>query len=106
MHDRKRSSTVKAGWSTGNKGCSFGCAEGYYTTGIGAITDIPLILGVDINEKALEQARKASELNGISGKRRFSSDLLDAARLVTGKTLVMIDVEGSEVDVIDQFFLG
>ena len=81
-----------------------GCAEGYYTTGIGSVTDIPLILGIDINEKALEQARKASALNGISSKTQFSSDLLDAARLVKGKSLVMIDVEGSEVDVIDELF--
>ena len=81
-----------------------GCAEGYYTTGIGVVTDIPLILGVDVNEKALECAQKSSELNGISGKTQFFPDLLAAVRLVKGKSLVMIDVDGSEIDVINRLF--
>ena len=81
-----------------------GCAEGYYTTGVGATTDIPLVLGVDISEKALEQARMSSESNGISAKTLFFLDLSEAVRLAKGKTLVMIDVDGSEIEVIDQLF--
>ena len=81
-----------------------GCAEGYYTTGLGVTTKIPLILGVDISENALCQARSSSKLNGISNKTKFFNDLSEATRLVKGKTLAMIDVDGSEVEVINKLF--
>ena len=81
-----------------------GCAEGYYTTGVGVTTEIPLILGIDISEKALKQARLSSELNGISDKTQFFLNIPEAVRLIKGKSLVMIDVDGSEIDVIDELF--
>ena len=81
-----------------------GCAEGYYTTGIGVTTDIPLVMGVDVSEQALALARKSSEENGISSKSKFFLDLAEAASLVKGRSLVMIDVDGSEIQVIDELF--
>lgn len=81
-----------------------GCAEGYYTTGIGVATDIPLVLGVDVSEKALALAQKSSEANGISSKSKFFLNLAEAASLVKGRSLVMIDVDGSEIQVIDELF--
>ena len=62
------------------------------------------MLGVDVSEQALALARKSSEENGISCKSKFFLDLAEAASLVKGRSLVMIDVDGSEIQVIDELF--
>ena len=81
-----------------------GCAEGYYTTGVGAATPIPLIIGVDISETAIGKAKESAKLNNIDNKCRFSTDLSSAVCMMKGKALVMIDVDSSEVPVIQQLF--
>ena len=80
-----------------------GCAEGYYTTGIGVVTDIPSIIGVDISPPALIEAKKSAEINLIGQKCSFFEDLKVAASAVRGRTFAMIDVDGSEIQVIRDF---
>ena len=81
-----------------------GCAEGYYTTGVGVVTGINTIIGVDISQKALQLARESATLNNISGKCEFFSKLQAATALVKGNSLIMIDVDGSEIAVIRDLF--
>ena len=79
-----------------------GCAEGYYTTGVAKTTDIDTIIGIDISEPALTQARKSAAINGVDYKCQFFSKIKSATKLIKGNTLIMIDVDGSEVPVITE----
>ena len=79
-----------------------GCAEGYYTTGVAKTTAIDTVIGVDISEPALMQARKSATINGVDHKCQFFSKIKPATNLIKGKTLVMIDVDGSEIPVIKE----
>ena len=88
-----------------NKSCfvDIGCAEGYYTTGIGLKFDIPIIIGIDISNPALDQARKSAEINNISKKCIFESSIEEASQRLSSNCLAMIDVDGSEIEVINSF---
>ena len=77
-----------------------GCAEGYYTTGIAATTNIARIIGIDINETALKLAKESAKLNNIEHKCKFMSDIVELPQLINGATLIMIDVDGSEIEVL------
>ena len=79
-----------------------GCAEGYYTTGIGLTTEIPYIIGVDISKEALSEAKKLAELNDISHKCHFNTKLSEAFLKAHSQCLIMIDVDGNELEVIRQ----
>lgn len=87
-----------------NKKCfiDIGCADGYYTTGIAASTNIPCVIGVDINKTALDVAKKSAHLNKVENKCKFMSDINQLPEMIDGKTLIMIDVDGNEIDVIER----
>lgn len=90
---------------TRNKSCfiDIGCAEGYYTTGIGLKYDVPVIIGVDISNPAIEQAKKSAEINNISKKCIFETSIENASNHLSTNCLAMIDVDGDEVKVINSF---
>ena len=79
-----------------------GCAEGYYTTGVAKTTDIDTVIGIDISDPALIQARKSAAINGVIHKCQFFSEIKPATKLIKGNTLIMIDVDGSEIPVITE----
>ena len=79
-----------------------GCAEGYYTTGIAKITTRDTVIGVDISEPALTQARQSATINGVGNKCQFFSKIKSAANSIKGKSLIMIDVDGSEIPVLKE----
>ena len=79
-----------------------GCAEGYYTTGIAKTTNINTIIGIDISELALTQARKSATINEVDVKCQFFTKIEPAAKMIKGKSLIMIDVDGSEIRVIQE----
>jgi len=81
-----------------------GCAEGYYTTGLSLIPNISKVVGVGINENSLEAARKMATLNEVAHKCAFKTNVEVALAMLTGSTLVMIDVDGSEINVLDKIF--
>ena len=83
-----------------------GCAEGYYTTGVAKTSCIDTIIGVDISDSALEQARKSASINEVDHKCQFFSKIKPAAKLIKGKSLIMIDVDGSEISVIKELMSG
>ena len=73
-----------------------GCAEGYYTTGIAKTTDIKTVIGIDLSESALIQARESARLNKVASKCQFFSTIKMAASQINGKSLIMIDVEAAK----------
>lgn len=85
-----------------------GCAEGYYAVGLALATKSkPRILAFDIDKYALENAKRLAEINGVSGtiyfNDKFNSSIVDkiyGANPKT-KTLVFMDVEGAELDLLN-----
>ena len=84
---------------------NLGCAEGYYTNGIAHAlkerTDGKLarVTGFDVNEKALDESRRISALNGLHVTVTQQFDFRSES-WGEGKTLVICDVEGAEIDLV------
>ena len=81
-----------------------GCAEGYYTTGIARYGRIKTVVGVDISEKALVAASLMAKANGVGEKCFFGDSIADGFQYLSGEVMVMIDVDGAEIEVIHEFF--
>ncbi len=79
---------------------NIGCAEGYYTTGLAARTDLQQVVGVDIQEQALQAAIDNARSNGVEDRCRFTADLATALGWLERIDLVLIDVDGAELDVL------
>jgi len=79
-----------------------GCAEGYYTTGIALMPGIKRVYGVDINREALESASAMAGLNSVGHKCSFFENIEEALSDITGKTMILIDVDGNEVETISR----
>lgn len=76
-----------------------GCAEGFYLSGIAGWKGIPCY-GIDIDpaaEKAVEYVAAANKLENLIS---FSNSLYSAEEFVAGKLLCLVDVDGSEFDVL------
>jgi len=82
-----------------------GCAEGYYTTGLALLPNITSIIGIDINDESLKAAIKLAEINHIYHKTHFTTNIGNAVKQLQGQTLIMIDVDGAEIEVIKEIFL-
>ena len=81
-----------------------GCAEGYYTTGIARLEQPVSVVGVDVNQKSLAAAGLMAQLNGVSDRCTFVDSIVAGMPRLSGHVLVMIDVDGAEIPVIDDFF--
>lgn len=82
-----------------------GCAEGYYTTGLALIPSISCVIGVDINNESLKAAQNLADINEVSQKCYFTTRIEHAINRLVGRSLIMIDVDGSEIDVIRNIFM-
>lgn len=89
-----------------------GCAEGFYLAGFSALNIFDTYVGIDIDENALRAARKNLLLNSdINAKNIFiGSDLFNLERehdldFSRGCGLVLVDIEGSELELVNQKFL-
>ena len=51
---------------------NIGCAEGYYTTGLAVCADLQQVVGVDVDQRALQAAIAYAQLNGVNHQCRFS----------------------------------
>lgn len=79
-----------------------GCAEGYFAVGCARRNPDLQVFAFDIDPKARESCRMLAEANGVSdrmsiGERCTAEDLVAHA----GRgTLVLVDIEGAEVDLL------
>lgn len=83
-----------------------GCAEGYYTTGVAVKSDVDQVIGVDIDPAALAAATQSAAANAVDHKCTFFADLDQAMAAVIADPLIMIDVDGDELAVLDQVCHG
>jgi SAM-dependent methyltransferase len=83
---------------------NIGCAEGYYTTGLAARADLLQVVGVDVDQRALQAAIANAQLNGVNHQCQFTADLQTAIGWLEHLDLVLIDVDGAELDVLARLF--
>ena len=81
-----------------------GCAEGWYVCGVALLSSSCKLIGIDVNALALRAAEQLAELNGVSGRCKFLPSLGDVEIAVSQKLFVLIDVDGSEIKVLDSLF--
>jgi hypothetical protein len=79
-----------------------GCAEGYYAVGLARLMPKTVVHAFDINPSAREYCASLAAKNGVSDRvligELFEGDhFADFAR----GTLVIVDIEGAEVDLLD-----
>ena len=79
-----------------------GCADGYYTSGIAVSTDVEKVVGVDICNEILEFAKESANINNISHKCIFEKQLANALPHIQNDSFIMIDVDGSEKEVLNE----
>jgi hypothetical protein len=82
---------------------NLGCAEGYYAVGLALQNDNFEVFAFDLDPLARRQARRLAILNQVAhricvGATCTHSKLND---LINGKTLVVADIEGYEVALLD-----
>ena len=77
-----------------------GCAEGFHLIGVASWKKVPCF-GVDIDKRAGDAVRRVAANNGVSDLVRFESDLSLAASFVRGCLLCLVDVDGSEIEVLE-----
>ena len=80
-----------------------GCAEGYYVNGMAYWLKIPCV-GVDINLAARDLVLETAHVNGQASLVSFQTSIPAAIANVQGKVLILVDVDGNEIDVIGQLF--
>jgi len=84
---------------------NLGCAEGYYTNGIGhalkkrAGQKMARVTGIDLNTAALAESKRISALNGLQVEVSPGFDFITGSG-GPGRTLIICDVEGAETDLL------
>ena len=80
-----------------------GCAEGYYAVGLGLRLPGARIFARDINPAAQEACRRVAALNGIASSVTVDGrlDPSELPGLAMGRTLLLCDIEGVEVELLD-----
>lgn len=80
-----------------------GCAEGYYAVGLSKLFPYTQIYAHDISEIAQQACKKLAAANGVSD-RVVVSGIFDGNSLkkhLGKKTLVVCDIEGAEIELLD-----
>lgn len=80
---------------------NIGCAEGYYTTGLAARGHLRQVIGVDRDRQALRAAAVSARENGVDEICQFTTDLHEAVEQLEHIDLILIDVDGAELDVLN-----
>jgi hypothetical protein len=82
---------------------NLGCAEGYYAVGLACRDHKPEVLAFDLDPFARTQARRLAQLNVVSERIRVFRECthFKLNELIIGKTLVVADIEGAEVVLLD-----
>jgi hypothetical protein len=82
---------------------NIGCAEGYYAVGLALLDRKPEVFAFDLDPIARRQARRLARLNGVSERVRVFGECTHFKfnEVITGKTLVVCDIEGQELVLLD-----
>lgn len=80
-----------------------GAAEGYYAVGLARRTTTTRILAHDTNPIAQAAVRELAALNGVAHRIAVGGEFKgeDFAEFSGGRTLVVVDIEGGEADLLD-----
>ena len=82
---------------------NLGCAEGYYAVGLAWRDQVPEVLAFDLDPFARKQARRLAQLNHASDRIRIYGECTQIRlnELVKRRTLVLADIEGCEISLLD-----
>ena len=80
-----------------------GCASGYYAAGFAYKQPRAEVFGFDIDQPSLARASKLAALNNVESRVRLLGlcTPTELEKLIKGRTLVMMDCEGAEYDLLD-----
>src|SRR5262249_13702132 len=79
-----------------------GSAEGYYAVGLAVRFPLAQVYSYDIDPWARSQQRRLARLNGVNNleiRKRCTGELL--ANCITGRALLLCDIEGCEYDLLE-----
>jgi hypothetical protein len=82
---------------------NLGCAEGYYAVGV-AVKDRRIeVIAIDVDPFARKQVHRLAKLNHTSERICVFGECTHSQlnKLITGKTLVLADIEGDELVLLD-----
>jgi hypothetical protein len=79
-----------------------GCAEGYYAVGLARLLPNVTVHAFDIDEKARSACSEMATINGVADRVIIDAEFTpDGFAAFAGRrTLVLVDVEGAEVDIL------
>jgi len=80
-----------------------GCAEGYYAVGVARLVAPDRVIAIDVEENALRITSENARLNGVAD-RVFTcggSSHASISASCIGQTLLICDVEGAELQLLD-----
>jgi hypothetical protein len=79
-----------------------GAAEGYYAVGIARRLQNTHITSYDLSEFAQSELRRIAQMNGVASRItvRGGCGVADLAALQPGRTFLLVDVEGAEMELI------
>jgi hypothetical protein len=82
-----------------------GCASGFYVAGFARALPRAHVWGFDLAPDALARARRVAEMNGVADRvtleRRALSPEALGALIGPEPTLVLVDIDGPEIDLLD-----
>jgi hypothetical protein len=88
-------------WTDYDRVIDVGCGEGWYVVGLARRMPAADIWGFDTSSDAQDSCRETAALNKVRVHVAGTVTALDLGRLVSGRTLVIVDAEGAEVDLLD-----
>jgi hypothetical protein len=82
---------------------NIGCAEGYYTVGFARLLPAAEVFAYDLNPTAQRFCRRLAEINHVSDRVHIGGlfSPADFARFEGRRTLVICDIEGAELELLD-----
>ncbi len=82
---------------------NIGCAEGYYTVGLARRLPEAKLYAFDLNPTAAAQCRRLTTLNDVAPRVTVAGrcDLPRLQQLILGRTLIVCDCEGAELELLD-----
>lgn len=80
-----------------------GCAEGYYAVGLARRMPDTRIHAFDIDARARQLCGELAAMNGVADRVEIGGELTgpDFVTFADGRVLVLCDIEGTEVDLLD-----